>query len=532
MSTAVADAGVLSAPGRRAPVRLLGVATLTVVPLLFPFGFLLWQALAGGWQGVLPAGRLAELALNTLLLTGLVVIGAVVIGFGTAWLTTRTDLGGARVWSTVVALPLVIPSYVLALVLLTGTGRQGILSGMVVALGGNPLPIPRGLLGAVLALVVSTFPYVHLSLVPALRRVDPALDEIARALGAGRLKRLRTVLLAQVGPALRSSALLVGLYTLADFGAVSLLGYDTFTRAIFLQYAGRIDRRPATLLAAVLVLMALAVIGLERSTRPPRSERKGRVIRPGSLHRLSNGRRFGAVTFLAVLVATSVGVPVAVLAAWWIRGTAAGRETVAVWSEMGRSISVSIGAALAVAAIAIPIAVLVTRHRSRLGAVLEASAWTVSALPHLTVGLALLLVGVTLLLPLYQTLPLLFVAYVTMFLPQALGPTEAALREVSPNLEEVSRSLGQSPWQTFRRITMPLIGKGVLIGAGLVFLTTMKELPATLLLRPTEFETLAVRIWSTTSEGFYTRAAFASLVLIMISAVPMHFLVSRDLRHA
>lgn len=222
----------------------------------------------------------------------------------------------------------------------------------------------------------------------------------------------------------------------------------------------------------------------------------------------------------------------AVLAAWWVRGTAAGRETVAVWSEVGRSISVSIGAALAVAAIAIPIAVLVTRYRSRLGAVLEASAWTVSALPHLTVGLALLLVGVTLLLPLYQTLPLLFVAYVTMFLPQALGPTEAALREVSPNLEEVSRSLGQSPLQTFRRITLPLIGKGVLIGAGLVFLTTMKELPATLLLRPTEFETLAVRIWSTTSEGFYTRAAFASLVLIMISAVPMHFLVSRDLRHA
>lgn len=532
MSTAVADRAVLSGPGRRPPLGLVAVAALTVVPLVLPFGFLLWQSMAGGWQAVLPPGRLAELALNTLLLTVIVVVGAIVIGFATAWLTTRTALPGGRVWSTVVALPLVIPSYVLALVLLAGTGRQGILSGVIVAMGGSPLPIPRGLLGAVLALVVSTFPYVHLSLVPALRRVDPALDELARALGAGRLRRLRTVLMAQVGPALRSSALLVGLYTLADFGAVSLLGYHTFTRAIFLQYAGRIDRRPATLLAAALVLMALAVIGLERSTRPPRGERRGRVVRPPRLHQLSGSQRLGAVTFLALLVTISVGVPVAVLGAWWIRGTTAGRETVAVWSEMGRSISVSIGAALLVAAIAIPIAVLVIRYRSRLGTILEATAWTVSALPHLTVGLALLLVGVTFALPLYQTLPLLFVAYVTMFLPQALGPTEAALREVSPNLEEVSRSLGQSPFETFRRITMPLIGKGVLIGAGLVFLTTMKELPATLLLRPTEFETLAVRIWSTTSEGFYTRAAFASLVLIMISAVPMHFLVSRDLRNA
>ncbi|MGH8957683.1 MAG: ABC transporter permease, partial [Acidimicrobiia bacterium] len=322
MSTAVAGGGVLTGTdrGRRAPPGLVWVATLTVVPLLFPFGFLLWQALSGGWQAVLPSGRLGELVFNTLLLTLIVVVGAVVIGSCTAWLTTRTNLAGARLWSTVVALPLVIPSYVLALVLLTGTGQQGILSEMVVALGGKPLPIPRGLFGAAVALVVSTFPYVHLSLVPALRRIDPALDEIARALGAGRMKRMRTVLLGQVGPALRSSALLVGLYALADFGAVSLLGYDTFTRAIFLQYAGRIDRRPATLLAAALVVMAVAILIVVRSTRPPRTERKGRVVRPGRLHSLSRAGRFGALTFLTGLVVATVVVPVAVLGSWWVRG--------------------------------------------------------------------------------------------------------------------------------------------------------------------------------------------------------------------
>jgi iron(III) transport system permease protein len=278
--------------------------------------------------------------------------------------------------------------------------------------------------------------------------------------------------------------------------------------------------------------MALSILMLERARRPRLTERRGRVVRPPHLAALSRGGRLGGVILLSTLVIATMAVPVAVLSSWWLRGAIAGRETLSIWAEIGRSISVSVGAALLVAALAIPIALLVTRYRSRLGEMLEAAAWTVSALPHLTVGLAILVVGVTLVLPLYQTLPLLFASYVTMFLPQALGPTEMALRQVSPNLEEASRSLGQSALKTFRRITMPLIGKGVAIGAGLVFLTTMKELPATLLLRPTEFETLATRIWSTTSEGFYTRAAFASLVLIMISAVPMHFLVSRDLRDA
>lgn len=530
MSAAVSEAVVLEKDrGRRPPTGLLWIATLAIVPLVFPFAFLLWEALGRGWEGTLPEGRLGELVGNTVLLTAIVVIGAGAIGFLTAWLTTRTDLAGARLWSTLVALPLVIPSYVLALVLLAGTGRQGILSELTLQLGGGPLAIPRGLLGSTMALIVATFPYVHLSLVPAFRRLDPSLDEVARALGASRLRRLRTVLVAQVGPALRSGSMLVGLYTLADFGAVSLLGYDTFTRAIFLQYAGRIDRRPATLLAAVLVLIALGILLLDRLTRPQRTERRGRVVRPGPPVVLSGVRRAAASTFLVLVVTASVVLPLLILFAWWIRGMSSGRETVAVWAEVGRSLSLSFGAAILVAFIALPIAVLVTRYPSRIGQALETAAWTISALPHLTVGLALLLTGVSLLLPLYQTLPLLFVAYLTMFLPQALGPTQAALGQVSPNLEEASRSLGETAWETFQRVTMPLIGKGVLVGAGLVFLTTMKELPATLLLRPTGFETLAVRIWSTTSEGFYTRAAFAALVLIMVSAVPMHLFVNRDL---
>ena len=256
-----------------------------MVPLLFPVVYLLFGAVVGGgdWVGALAPGRLVELAANTILLGGLVVLGAVGLGFAVAWLTTRTTLRGARLWATLTSIPLVIPSYVLALVLLSGTGRQGALSQMSQALGLGSLPIPRGLLGATLALVVSTFPYAALTLAPSLRRLDPALEESARALGASVGKRFRTVILPQIGPSLRGGVLLIALYTLADFGAVSLLGYDTFTRAIFLQYAGRTDRTPATILAAVLVLIALVVIAFSRSRRGELIERRGRSVRPAPL---------------------------------------------------------------------------------------------------------------------------------------------------------------------------------------------------------------------------------------------------------
>ena len=514
----------------RAPAGLVAFTTLMVLPLVFPLAFLLWNAaFSGPWVGVLPSGRLAELALNTLLLVLAVVAGSIVIGGTTAWLTARTDIAGRRTWSTLAALPLVIPSYVGALALLGATGREGLVSELVGTFGLGPIPIPRGFWAAAMALVLFTFPYVHLALVPAFRSLDPSLDEIARGLGAGRRRRFRTVTLPQIAPAMRNAGLLVALYTMADFGAVSLLRYDTFTRAIFLQYAGRLDRRPATVLAAVLMMIALTILWVERKSRRRIEVTGGRTVRPQPLLVLGRRARIGAHLFLAGICFFSLVLPVAILVRWWIRGTLAGRETVAVWGELSRSLTVSALAAVLIVLVAVPLAVLTVRYRSRIGQAAETVAWTVYALPHITVGLAVLLTGVSLVLPLYQSMPLLLFAYLMMFLPQALGPAQVALRKVSPSLEEASRSLGHAPIATAFRVTLPLIGKGLFAGGGLVFLTTMKELPATLLLRPTEFETLAVRIWSTTSEGFYTRASFAALVLIAVSAVPLHLLITRYL---
>jgi iron(III) transport system permease protein len=501
---------------------------LVIAPLAMPVLSMLVEAAAGVGGTTLPAGRLLELAINTVALVAGVVVGATVIGLATAWLTTRTDLAGARVWSTLLGLPLVIPSFVGALVLLGATGRRGIVSLLLETAGLSALPIPRGYGGALFALTMFTFPYVHLMAIPALRKLDPGLEEAARGLGASPGRVFRTVTLSQMAPALRAAMLLVALYTLADFGAVSLLGYDTFTRAIFLQYAGRPDRTPATVLAALLVGIALVLIWLERRGRGRQAVPGGRTIRPHLPVAVAGIKRWLAVSFLGAVVLTSLVLPITVLVGWWLRGLWAGQAPVTVLAETWRSLAVSGTTAIIVAVAALPLAILTVRYRSRVGAFCESMAWSLYALPHITVGLAVLLIGLTVVTGLYQTLPLLLFAYLIMFLPQALGPTQAALVRVSPSLEEASRSLGKTALVTVGRITLPLMGRGMLAGAGLVFLTTMRELPATLLLRPTEFETLAVRIWSTTSEGFYTRAAVAALVLLAVSAVPLYVLVSRN----
>lgn len=534
-ATSLAPSSTYQAPAHahRPPAALVVFALVVAIPLLTPLMTLAWQAILGGpWNGVLRPGRVLELGFNTLLLAAAVVASSLGIGLVTAWLTSRTDIPGRRWWLTVAALPLVIPSYVGALALLGATGRQGLLSTIIAPLGFGPVPAPRGFVGAWLALTLFTYPYVHLLAVPAFRSLDRGQEEAARGLGAGRIRLFTTVTMPQVGSAIRSSVLLVALYTMADFGAVSLLQFDTFTRAIYLQYAGRIDRRPATVLAMALIVMALAVVLAERQSQREPGRPASSIKRSLPVVRLGSGSKLAGLGFLSVLATVSLVLPVAILIGWWLRGIRAGRESSLVWIELGRSLGISLLAAMLAAAVAIPLSILTVRYRSRLGRIIENSVWAVYSLPHLTVGLAILLTGVGLLLPLYQTIPLLLLAYLTMFLAQALGPVQAALRRIPSSLEEASRALGKSAMATAGRITVPLIAPGLLAGTGLVFLTTMKELPATLLLRPTGFETLAVRIWSATSEGFYTRAAIAAVVLLLVSAVPLHLLVAKDLHGA
>lgn len=187
-------------------------------------------------------------------------------------------------------------------------------------------------------------------------------------------------------------------------------------------------------------------------------------------------------------------------------------------------------AAVACVVAALPIAALSVRYPGVLGTALERVTYIGFALPGIAVALALVFFGANYATPIYQTTGLLIFAYVVLFIPAAVGAVKVSLLQVSPRMEEAARSLGRVPVGVFTSVTLPLVRPGIVTGAAIVFLLTMKELPATLILSPPGFSTLATSIWSAASEAFFARAAAPALTLIFASSIPLAILMLRERR--
>jgi iron(III) transport system permease protein len=527
---AVARAGARRA--RRRPPLLLAAAACTVVALVcLPLAYLVLRVLQGGadaWS-VLGRHRILELVGQTALLVVLVTAVALVLGVSLAWLVTRTDLPGRRFWAVAAGLPLVIPSYVAALILLAAFGPRGFLQQILEGpFGVERVPEIYGLWGAVLALTISTYPYVYLLAVASFRELDPALEEASRSLGRSRTQTFRRVTLPVLRPSLGAGALLVALYTLSDFGAVSLMQYSSLTRAIFLQYRSLFDRTPAAVLSLVLVLLTVVVLLLEaysrgraRYHRPsPGAARAAQRVRLG-------GWRWPALGYCAGVVGFALALPLAVIGYWLERALSLDRDLGGVWGPALSSVLVSALAAGAAVAAALPVALLATRYRAGWTRALERLAYSSNALPGIVIALSLVFFAANYAGFAYQTLALLVFAYVVRFFPQAVAGTHTALLRVDPRLEEAARGLGKSPRRAFATVTAPLVAPGLLAGAALVFLSTMKELPATLLLAPIGFETLATEVWTATTVAAYSRAALPALLLVLFSAPFVYLLTIR-----
>ena len=514
--------------GTRAPLPLVLAAGLVVALLLLPLAYLVIRVADGGRAfEIIGEASTWRLVWNTVLLAVGVVTASVLVGVPLAWLVTRTDLPARRVWAAAAALPLVIPSYVAAFCLLGFFGERGLLAD---ALAVESLPEVKGYWGSLVALTLATYPYVFLLTQTALQSLDPSLEEAARGLGTSGRRTFVRVTAPALRPAVGLGALLVALYTLSDFGVVSLMNYDTLTRAIYVQYKSLFDRAPAATLALFLVALTAVALVVEYRTR-----RRGRLYRtgPGTQRPqpvIELGRwRVPALAFCGAVVGVFLILPAGVLGYWLGRGIANERELDVPWGEALSSLGASgIAACIAVLA-AIPVAVLSLRYPSRASRMLERLSYAGNALPGLVIALSLVFFSARYASPVYQTLALLVFAYVVRFFPQGLSGVESALERVSPRYEEAARGLGRSPLQTLALVTVPLVRSGVLAGAALVFLSAMKELPATLLLRPIGFETLATEIWKLTQVGAYSQAALPALLLIAVSA-PVLYLISASHR--
>jgi iron(III) transport system permease protein len=507
---------------------LWGPAGIVAIGVLIPLGYLVLRALAAEpaqLADLVFRARTLELLWNTVSLTAGVLVVSTSIAFPLAWLTARTDLRGKRLVTLLSVLPLAVPGYVMAYVLLATTGSYGTLA----QIAGLVVPRLNGYTGALIALSLYTFPYLFLNLRTALMDLDPALEESARALGYRRTKVLRHVILPQLRPGFLSGGLLVGLHVLGDFGVVSLMRFKTFSYAIYLQYAASYDRTYAACLALMLLVLTAAVLFLE-----------ARLLRGLLLHRTGSGTsrqappvklgawRIPSYLFVGTVAMASVGVPVLTVGYWMLEGTAIP------WAGLGDalwgSVSASAPAALLAGALALPLAYLSVRRPSRGTKTLERIAYFGYATPPLAFALALIFFTLRTVPPLYQTLGLLIIAYALHFLAEAIGPIRTALYQAPPRLEEAARSLGRTPLQAFFAATFPLLRKGLLVSVALVFLSAMKELPLTFLLSPIGFDALALKVWSYANEALFAGAAPFALAIMAVSAAFVGLLLLREKR--
>jgi iron(III) transport system permease protein len=523
-------------PGRRLPghfpTLFLILAAATVAGLvLLPVAYLLVRTIGAGDAAVsiLLKPTTWQTLGRTVWLSGAVTLASVLLAVPLAWLTVCTDLPGRRFWAVATALPLVLPSYVAAYLLVTILGPKGMLQQMLAPLGVARLPEIYGFPGAFLAMTLMSYPYVLLTAQAAFKRMDPALVEAARSLGLSPWQVFWRVTLPHLRPSLVAGSLLVALYVLRDFGAVTMMRYTTFTRLIYIQYQSFANRSLAAALALVLVAMTAVILILELRTRGQARYARRCAGAPRQARPVQLGRwRWPALLFVGAVVFIALVFPAGSLLYWLARGIAAGQGVGTLWFASWNSVAVSLVAAVVAVVAALPVAILSVRHPSRLSHSLERLSYAGFALPGIVIALAFVFFGANYARSLYQTLPMLVLAYVILFVPQAIGAARSSLLQLPKSLEEAGRSLGQKPWQVFCRVTMPLLQPGMLAGLGLVFLTCMKELPATLILSPIGHRTLATAVWGSISEAFFAQAAAPALLLILLSSVPLAILTLRD----
>jgi iron(III) transport system permease protein len=493
-------------------------ALLCAAAVLLPLGYLVVRSLGADPQQVAHTvfrRRSLDQLSNTLLLAAAVVGVTTLTALPAAWLTSRSDLPVRRFFALALVLPLAIPGYLMAYALLSLGGDYGV----VFHLTGTGVSRLRGFVGAVVALSVYNFPYMLLNLRAGLSGYDTSLEEVARSLGHRPARVFFSVVLPQLAPSLLAGALLVSLHVITDFGVVSLMGYETFSYALYYAYESAYGTTGAAPIALMMIALAgLFIVAEVMLLRRVVLTRAG----AGQARRVASIRlrywKGPAVLFLSVLLLIGVALPALTIVYWAFRADI-GTQLKPLSSAVVDSLKVSVPAAVAATLLALPIATMARRYPSRTSVTLERLSFLGYATPSLAFALGLLVVTLHLAPGLRHSAFVLVYAYSLHFLAEAVGPVRAGLFQANPRLEEASRALGHSQASTFARVTLPLLRPAVIVSLSLVFLSSMKELPLTMLLAPLGFETLSMNIWQYTENATYAPAAPYALCVLGIASL-------------
>jgi len=490
--------------------------------------------------------QLLRLIGNTLTLVLGVGIGVTLLGVSLAWLTSLCEFPGRRWLDWALMLPFAIPAYVLAFVFVGLLDFAGPVQTLLREWFGTGIRFPRvrSTGGVITVLVLVFYPYVYLLARNAFLAQGKGLMEAARVLGLSPWQAFWRVALPMARPAIGAGLALAIMETLADFGAVSVFNFDTFTTAIYKTWYGFYSLTSATQLASLLLLAVMLVLYGERrargAVRPANERPRGKALYP------LTGLQAAAATGWCVLVFTCAFViPMLQLIVWfWQRGrfdlderyTALILHTLYL-GAMAAIITVSVALLLAFARRLAPTRVM------RGGVSLANVGY---ALPGSMLAVAIMLafsyLDRELVIPLSSwfggagkplllgSLSALLLAYLIRFMAVAYGPLENSLARIRPSLPEASRSLGVGGPRLFFTVYLPLLVPGALSAALLVFVDVLKEMPATLLMRPFGWDTLSVRVFEMTSEGEWARAALPALTLVLVGLLPVIGLIRRSAR--
>jgi iron(III) transport system permease protein len=483
--------------------------------------------------------QLLELIANTILLLGGVGLGAFVVGTTLAWLVVHYHFPGRGLFEWALVLPLAMPAYVVGFAFLGFFDFAGPAQTMLRNHFGPWLTIDaRGYGGVVVAMTLVFYPYVYLLARSAFTEQGAATLETARSLGCTRWQAFRQITLPMARPALVAGTALAMMEALADFGTVATFGYRTLTEAIYRVWYGMFDRIAATQLASLLLLVALGLVVLERSLRGrarfTQSRRRGHGV---TLAPLRGGRAVAATVTCAVVLGLAFVLPVTQLLVW------AGPLFVS-WPPLPRfnavllrTLALATAAALLVAALAVVLAYARRLHPStgvRLATQIAATGY---ALPGSVIAVGVLvpmawldhalahqaerLLGQPFGLVLTGSVAGLLFAYAVRFVAVGFQTLDASLGRLPRSLDDAARSLGARVGGTLCRVHLPLLRRGLLTALILVFVETMKEMPATLLLRPFGLGTLATEVWERTSESLWAEAAVPALALVFAGLLPV-----------
>jgi iron(III) transport system permease protein len=515
----------------KTPKALIITNFIILITFLLPTFYLIWRFLTftKSYVSFFRSWNVFDLLLNTILLFIFVVISSLILGLLISIILVRFNIPGSKILFTLSVLPLVIPSYIGALTYVSAFSPKGLFVQLFSSLGINEIAGIDGFFGSWLVLTLFTYPYVLLICSSALRNLDSTVEDAARSLGKNRFNVYTQVVIPRLKKPIIFSGLLVGLYVISDFGAVSLMRYSTLTKAIYSYYEFNINGDPVIFYSSILIVLALLISFIQRGSEEARSAKVSGTPKISEKTNLSPRSKVLIYTFLSLVIFSGLILPISVLSYWLIRGLSAGNSVRAVFGGVVGSLSVSLLAALFSVIVSTPIIIMVSQYRSKFGNVLERIMLALYGLPHISVGVAILFITIKIFPSIYQSFTALIISYLIVFLPQAIGAGQASMEQVKSNYLDASSGLGMSKLKSFYRITLPLIYRGLFAGGALVFLSTMKELPQTLLLRPTGLNTMAIDIWSYASEGLFTQAAFSSFILLAISSIPTYILSTRNL---